>query len=191
MNEYTDEGLALAVHQGTPKAVERLVTAYQDTVFSYACRLVGNRFDAQEVTQDTFIRALRALESQYDEPRCRTLSLRPWLLQITRNMASNRRRTRRRAYEDLAPIPEGTADTTPSADQAVETSEEITRLNRALDLLDRDSRELIVLRFMEEMRYLDIVMVVGMTEAAARGKVFRALRKLRTLLNEQEDDHGV
>ena len=191
MIQHTDGTLALAVHRNEQGAVEQLVSTFQDAVFTYAYRLAQNQFDAQEVAQDTFIRAYHALNGRYDETQCRTLALKPWLFQITRNLASNRHRTRRRAHEGLPPIPEDLANSGPSPEQTVETSEELHRLDRALDGLDRGSRELITLRFIEEMSYTEIVDVVGTTESAVRGKVFRALRKLRTLMTEQEDNDDV
>lgn len=191
MIQHTDGTLALAVHHNEQGAVERLVSTYQNAVFTYAYRLVQNRFDAQEVTQDTFIRAYHALSGRYDEAQCLTLTLKPWLFQITRNLASNRRRTRRRAHEGLPPIPKDLVSPEPSPEQTTETSEELHRLDRAMNSLNHSSRELIALRFIEEMSYTEIVEVVGTTESAVRGKVFRALRKLQTLMTEQEDNYDV
>jgi RNA polymerase sigma-70 factor (ECF subfamily) len=62
---------------------------------------------------------------------------------------------------------------------AVEQREELERLERALAELPLESRELVVLRFIEEMSYAEIATTTGRTEAALRGKVFRALKLLR------------
>jgi len=182
--------LALAVHADEPGAVERLVRTYQDPLFGYALRLLQDSADAQEVTQDTFLRAYHALTARYDEAQCRKLALRPWLFRITRNLAYNRRRALRSAREE--PLPEADGWHIPAlryesrTAQDLETQEERARLEHALARLNRASRELILLRFVEELPYAEIAAVVGGSEASVRGKVFRALRQLRTILMEME-----
>ena len=68
---------------------EDLVRTYQDRLFSYALRLTGKREDAEEVAQDAFVRAYRALAT-YPAARIEGLALRPWLYRITLNLARNR-----------------------------------------------------------------------------------------------------
>src|SRR5258708_12099571 len=68
---------------------EHLVRTYQDRLYSFALRLTGSRQDAEESTQDAFVRAYRALHS-YPEDRRRAMRLRPWLYQITLNTVRNR-----------------------------------------------------------------------------------------------------
>jgi len=184
--------LALAVHADEPGAVERLVRTYQDPLFGYALRLLQDSADAQEVTQDAFLRAYNALTARYDAAQCRELALRPWLFRITRNLAYNRRRALRPAKEKEEPFPEADGWHIPAlryesrAAQDLETQEERARLEHALARLNRASRELILLRFVEELPYAEIAAVVGGGEASVRGKVFRALRQLRTILTEME-----
>src|SRR5258708_206923 len=68
---------------------EHLVRTYQDRLYSFALRLTGSRQDAEESTQDAFVRAYRALQG-YAEDRRRAMRLRPWLYQITLNTVRNR-----------------------------------------------------------------------------------------------------
>lgn len=184
--------LAQAVHRDTEGAVEELVGTYQDRLFGYALRLLQNPFDAQEVTQDALLRACRCLAFEYDEQRCRTLALGPWLFRITRNLVLNRLRHRRSRREE--PLPEADSQhgepfhylSDPSKRlQAMQTK---ASLERALGRLGAQDRDLILLRFVEGMAYMEIATVTRMSESAARGKVFRALRKLRGLLEVVEDE---
>lgn len=183
--------LALAVHTGERGAIEALVRAYQDQLFGYALRLLQDRSDAQEVAQDALLRAYHALVRRYDEEQCRSLALRPWLFRITRNLAYNRRRARHPAREEPLPATDGWH--TPAlryespAAQDLVALEECERLERALGRLSRAGRELILLRFVEELPYAEIAVVVGTSEASVRGKVFRALRQLRSILVEMEE----
>lgn len=182
--------LALSVHMKADGAVERLVQDYQDQLFSFALRLLRNPLDAQEVIQDVFLRAIKALSTQYNAERCRNLALRPWLFRITRNLAHNKRRSRSSLPEELLEpesdihraVPSRSGN--PPAD--LRFDRELEALDRALEHLDAASRELVLLRFMDEMPYKDIATAVGATEASARARVFRALRKLRGILSRME-----
>lgn len=180
--------IALAVHLGDDGAVERLVCEHQDQLYGYAMRLIGNSFDAEEVTQDAFIRACRTLMLRYGPDRCRRLNLRPWLFKITRNLALNRMRERRSKGEDrLSPVDErivapGTGNR--ETGQPLEAVVNRDTLSRALRRLEVESRDLVMLRFIEGLSYDEIAKVTGGSAASARGKVFRALRTLRAYLTE-------
>lgn len=195
MNARQSDHLALYVHRNEKGAVEALVRGYQNQLFRFALRLLRNHMDAQEVTQDAFVRAIKALTCAYDAERCRRLALRPWLFRITRNLAFNRSRARLQVHEE--PLDSGSRkhgaaagrafclQADPSPDGRAEA------LNIALERLDERSRELVLLRFIEEMPYAEVAAVAGITEAAARAKVFRALRNLRKTLESLEDDDAL
>ncbi len=187
--------LAMSVHKRAEGAAESLVRGYQDQLYSYALRLLRNPMDAQEVTQDAFIRAINALTLRYDTARCRELSLRPWLYRITRNLAFNRGRARGKSPEvPLEPGSNGHRAALMKAGrqrEEVRSSGELEFLAAALGQLNRESRELILLRFMEEMSYDDIGKTVGTTAASARAKVFRALRKMRKILARMENRNAM
>ena len=183
----SDGLLAVAVHRGEEHAFERLIERFERSLYQYADGILQDPFDAQEVVQDALMRALRALSSQYDEERCRQLQLRPWLFKTVRNLALNRRRSKRdkierpmEAFDDnrLGPF-------VGSHSSEFEKQEEAEMLRAALSSLPVEARELIVLRFMEEMSYGEIARTVGSTEAALRGKVFRSLKLLRESLEQK------
>ncbi len=179
------ECMALSVHLGADGAVERLVRTYQDQLYGYALRLLRNPFDAEEVTQDAFVRACRTLAADYGPERCRQLEMRPWLFRITRNLALNRIRDRRSAGEGrFSPVDDPAVADIPQDDSAGQPFEILQdTLSRALDKLEAESRDLVALRFIEGLSYAEIAQATGGSEAAARAKVFRALRRLRVLLS--------
>ena len=195
MNLALDENVALAVHRREPGALERLVDRFETSLFNYAERVLGNSFDAQEVVQDTFLRAHDALTRQYDAGRVETLALKPWLFKIARNLSFNKRRGKRsKLDEPLSAFDDGRiGPLVPacSVSGPVEAEQERQALERALSRLPEESRELIVLRFMEEMSYAEIARVVGHEESALRGRVFRSLKLLRDALSETEVAHAV
>lgn len=185
----------MAVWQREESAFERLVKAFEKPLFNYAHKLLQDVSDAQEVVQDTFLRAHRALTRQYSGDRCRTLMLRPWLYRIARNLSHNKRRGKRHSLEEpLEELEQGRlpqAGTDVAIICRIEKKQELERLNRAIALLPRESRDLVFLRFIEEMSYAEISQVTGCGEASLRGKVFRSLRLLRRELENEEMTHAV
>src|SRR6266545_4242980 len=182
-SQPVDDGggsLAVAVHRCDPGAFER-------PLFTYADGILQNAFDAQEVVQDALMRAHKALTRQYDEERCAALALRPWLFRTVRNLSLNKRRSKRSSLEQpLESFDDGRLGPFVHLEGSeLERKEEIELLRRAMALLPVDARELIVLRFMEEMSYAEIAKTVGASEASLRGKVFRSLKLLRDALEQK------
>jgi RNA polymerase sigma-70 factor (ECF subfamily) len=173
--DLADGELVLAIHECEGGAFECLVERYQNALFNFALRLLRNEFDAEEVVQDTVLRAHRALLSRYDEQKLSSLALRPWLFRIARNLAFNRQRSNRR-HSVLPGDDLNVADSRTNA--ALNGRSEL--LEKALAGLDIPDRELLELRFFQELPYREIAAVVGGTDSALRGRIYRALRTLRT-----------
>ena len=193
VTEAPGESLAVAVHRCEPGAFERLIDRFEGSLFSYADSVLQNRFDAQEVVQDALLRAHKALTRQYDEARCESLALRPWLFRTVRNLCLNKRRSKRsRLEQPLEDFDDGRMGPFINLDASeLERKQEVELLRRAIALLPVEARELIVLRFMEEMSYGEIARTVGSTEAALRGKVFRSLKLLRDALEKKGVTYAV
>ena len=188
------DGLAASIHARTAGAFERLVGHFEKPLFNYVQRLVPSLPDAQEVVQDTFLRAHKALTRQYSSERCESLALRPWLFRIARNLSHNKRRGLRHQVE--CQMPDDHEQRLAQLDGVavlctVEQRQELERLERAMAALPLASRELVVLRFIEEMSYAEIAATTGQGESALRGKVFRALQQLRDALAQQENHHAM
>jgi RNA polymerase sigma factor (sigma-70 family) len=181
--------LALAVHRNIDTAFDRLVATYQNRLYSYALHLVRNPSDAEEVAQDAFVRAFRALTVQYDDAKCRDLELAPWLYRITRNLALNhchrRAPLREVSLDDHAPRLVAPGSAPPDAESQGRT------LETALSSLATVDRDVVLLRFLENMTYAEVAATMGTGEAAVRSRVFRALRKLRAQMAKQGGRNGM
>ena len=189
-----DDDFALAVHRLEPDAIDRFVVRFETSLFNYANRILGDAFDAQEVVQDAFLRAHEALTKKYDATRVSALKVKPWLFRIVRNLCFNKRRGKCRLDEPLSAFDDhrmGPLVPACTVSAGVEEEQERETLERALDQLPPESRELVVLRFMEEMSYAEIAEVVGQGEAALRGRVFRSLKLLRDALSQDEVNHAM
>ena len=191
--ETAEENLAVAVHRSEPGALERLIDRFEPALYGYAYGILQNTFDAQEVVQDAVLRAHRALTRQYDEARCAALALRPWLFSTVRNLCLNKRRSKTRALEQpLETFDDGRIGPfVREHGSELERQQDAELLRHAMSGLPLDARELIVLRFMEEMSYADIAKTVGASEASLRGKVFRSLKLLREALEERGVTHAL
>jgi RNA polymerase sigma-70 factor (ECF subfamily) len=166
-----------------------LVGTYQRLVFGLALRVVADRADAEEVAQDTFARAYRALAG-YPAERVAAMRLRPWLARITLNLARNRLRRRpppARPLEDgdgqaLAVAAPAAAE--PAA--VAERGEQRERLAELLATLPRGYREAVVLRHVEGLPYDEVAEVLGRPVGTVKTHVHRGVRQLRERLAREE-----
>jgi len=154
-----------------------LVTHHQTAVFRMAYLLLGNGDEAQDVAQETFLRAFRHLD-RFDPAR----PLRPWLLQITKNLARNRRRSLRRYWAAWQRWWQ--------ADQLVATDSvhpmtapiEAELLWRAVQRLARPDQEVIYLRYFLGMSVSETAATLGVAEGTIKSRHARALTRLRTVV---------
>jgi RNA polymerase sigma factor (sigma-70 family) len=186
------EGVA-ASSPGLEREIEALMDVYQHAVYGFALRLAGNPQDAEEIAQDTFVRAYRALPGYGDEQR-QTLKTRPWLLQIALNVFRNRVRTRRVATqpletdnEDSAPLQlEG--DWRERPEVALESRERQRLLAGHLAALPPHFRAAVVLRHIEGLGYAEIGQVLGQPVGTVKAHVHRGTRLLRAALETIEPE---
>jgi len=151
-------------------------------VFSYARRLTGSDCLAEELTEETFFRALKAIG------RFEGGDLRAWLCAIARNTW----RSHRRKYARVAPLeglPES-EDAAPSPAALMETRDQAFRLHELLHGLEEPYKEVFSLRVFGELPYAQIAKLFGKTETWARVTFHRAKQKIYAKMNdEQEEPH--
>ncbi len=159
-----------------------LVQAMQDGVYSGVLQFTRNRHDAEDVTQETFVRVYRALGT-YDTDRIRSLQLRPWVWTIALNLCRNRARTVARHPE--APLTVDHIDTHRTvAVEAVETVS-LEEWRRRLAGLPSPQRTAVVLHHVVGLPHAEIAASTGRAESTTRSDVRRGLARLRTLIEEE------
>jgi len=169
---------------------EELVLSHQRLVYGLALRVVADPADAEEVAQDTFVRAYHALAG-YDAGRVAAMRLRPWLARIALNLARNRLRRRPppgRPLEDGdgQPLPVA-APVAAQPDQLAERRQEREQLAELLATLPRGWREAVVLRHVEGLPYAEVAEALGRPVGTVKTHVHRGVRQLRENLQAREE----
>jgi RNA polymerase sigma factor (sigma-70 family) len=157
------------------------VEAHARDVYSTALRLSGSRAEADDLAQDTFVRAYRAL-GRFDAERVRSLEARPWLLTITVNLWRNRvRAAARRPRTTSADAGPEVADPGPGPAASAEAAEASEALVHLLGKLPEHHRVPVVLRHVVGLSYAEISSVLVCPEGTAKANVARGLSRLRIL----------
>jgi RNA polymerase sigma-70 factor, ECF subfamily len=172
----SDAAVVRRVLAGDVEAFSTLVERYYDHYVRFAVHLVGNREDAEEVVQDTFLRAYRAL-GRYEERE----RFGAWLLRILVNRARTVSAMGRRR-EKL--FPDQIDEALPEAAEAHPAERAALReeMGRALDRLGPEQREAFLLHYVEGLSYEEMAAVTGSGVSALKMRVKRSCERLREFL---------
>jgi RNA polymerase sigma-70 factor (ECF subfamily) len=159
--------------RGDRAAFEELVLAHQSLAFRTAFMITRDAADAEEATQDGFVKAYRALgRFRSGEP------FRPWLLAIVANEARNRRRTRgRRAALALRAAAEP-AQRHDDPEEAALATERRERLLNAVERLRDDDRDVLACRYFLELSEEETAAALGIARGTVKSRTHRALSRL-------------
>lgn len=172
-----DVELVGAACAGDRAAYEAIVERYLKEVFSVAVRILGNAADAEDVSQDTFLRAYERLDT-YDRNR----SFRNWLLKIASNLSINRIRSRGRERRLRLKMAENEGDGTcePVVPDDVPSPREWAYW---LDQIDESQRSAVVLFHFHDLPYTEIAEVLGVPVNTVRTHLYRGRKRLRELMS--------
>ncbi len=172
------------------ESFDRIVDDFQRRLYGFALRMTGNREDAEEIVQDAFVRAFRALGKMSLEQRSE-LRLQPWLYTITLNVTRNRLRSKRPTNVALDALADPDAllresHEGPARPEAiVERNAEVALVERALLQLPMHLRAAATLRFIEGRSHPEIAEILNQPIGTVKSHVHRAVRILRRILGPQ------
>ncbi len=173
--DLPDAILVERARRGDAEAFEGLVRRHYRAAYGVALAVLGNQMDAEDVTQDAFIRALERLDELRQRERFAA-----WLLQIVRNRAKNFRSYQRLRtgppLDSVNPVSDGRTD------GAVEAAELRGQLETALADLNEVQREVVLLHDLTGLKHREIADTLGMSEGMSRQHLFQARRILRRRL---------
>ncbi|MBI2864655.1 MAG: sigma-70 family RNA polymerase sigma factor [Chloroflexi bacterium] len=178
-DEVAEHLLIDAAIGGGVQPFATLYDRYVDRVYSYVYHRLGNQAETEDLTQQVFLQAWRAI-GRYQQ---KATPFAAWLLRIAHNLVvSHYRRARENIYLDLEPESEARwAD--PEAEAFAEVDREAVR--QAIRRLKPQQQQVIVMRFMEHFDYAEIASILGKSEGNVRVMQHRALSELRRLLSSE------
>lgn len=175
----TDTELIVRARQGDMTAFEELVRRHA-TIAVRAARSFGGMDEVDEIVQDAFVKAHRAL-ARFDLER----PLRPWLIAFVANEASHRRRSRqRRARLSESAIAGGGVAESSAEDRTMQAMDHVD-LRSALGRLDRKDRDVIVYRYLLEFSEAETATALHCPVGTVKSRSARALAKLRGMLQQE------
>jgi len=183
MEKISDVSYIDKVLNGETSCFAYLLERYSKQVFSLIVKIVGNREDAEELTQDVFVKAYGSL------PQFRRESSFPtWIYRIAYNMAISATRKKR---PDCLPIDELLLSEAPEEPVEADFGDSdvdmrITYLNRALDQLSPDERAMIMLFYKENQSMDEIALITGLTATNVKTKICRIRKKLFIYIKKME-----
>ena len=173
-----------SVLRGNVNDFEKLVTAYEKNVYNIALRMVGDPDDAADMTQETFIKAYRALSGFRGDSKFSS-----WLYRIASNVCLDFLRSRSRHPQvSLSTVDEDDRATLELPDMRQNPEEQLMKklgmeaVRRGLEQLPEQQRQILVLRELGGLSYAELAQTLGLEEGTVKSRIFRARKRLCALL---------
>jgi RNA polymerase sigma-70 factor (ECF subfamily) len=197
VNDTSDENLMMRFQAGDRLAFASLVARHKTPVFNFILRQVRERPVAEDLTQDVFVRVVQSASTFKHEARFAT-----WMYAIARNLCVDhvRRHSHRRVAsleqpvardgeERGATLAERVADGRPeaSAERVLVNADIADRVNRAVEALPAEQREVFLLRQVARVPFKDIARMTGVPENTVKSRMRYALERLQEALAEYEE----
>jgi RNA polymerase sigma-70 factor (ECF subfamily) len=185
VSDPTINDLVNASLEGDQEAFADLVYTFQDAVYNLSYRMLGERMEAEDAAQETFLRAYSNLH-RYDPSR----PFKTWLLAIASNHAIDRIRKRRLTWisidqEEPGPALSLSSDE-PEPEEAALTRERSREIQKLLNELPPDYRAAVALRYWYDYSYIEIADMLDTTESAIKSRLFRARQLLAEKMSPQQ-----
>ena len=182
---YSDLELVKRCLRGDDAAWEALLQTYTRRVYNLCYRFTGRSEDAEDLTQEIFIKVFRTLKS-YDPLRAK---LTTWINRITRNhLVDHYRRTRGDRATSVLDGEMPIADASPGGNPegSVESRERRERLQAGLSRLSPDLREAVILRDLQDLDYAEIAQVLQIPEGTVKSRINRGRLELARTLKRMD-----
>jgi len=187
MVDTIENRLARLARAGDRGAFRELVDLYKDRLFNLAYRMLGNRHEAEEIVQDTFLRVFSHLDSYNAEKKFST-----WIYRIAHNLCIDRMRKRRKVYSLDAELPEGEGidgyaqmplDES-SPEELLLVSETQRHVREAILELPDKYRSAVILKYLQDLSLNEIAEILDLPVTTVKTRVHRGREFLRKKLEE-------
>lgn len=170
------------ITNGDTNAFSVLVDRYKDLVYTLAIRMLKNREEAEEVSQDTFIKAYKSLNRFKGDSKFST-----WIYRIAYNTSLDQLKKNKKHFNDVA-IDEFTEHQVKTIDNALsqlEDEEQNQAIKKCIEQLPSDDAFLLTLYYFEDQTLEEISKVIGLTANNVKVKLFRSRKKLAIIMKQQ------
>ncbi|OUS02150.1 RNA polymerase [Flavobacteriales bacterium 33_180_T64] len=182
MTTNKEQILINQIIEGDTNAFSVLVDRYKDLVFTLALRMLRNREEAEEVAQDTFIKAYKSLDKFKGDSKFST-----WIYRVAYNTCLDSIKKNKKHLNDVE-INEFTAHQIKTIDNAldkIEAREREEAIQRCIASLPNEDGFLLTLYYFDDLSLDEISKIVGITANSIKVKLFRCRKKLATILKTQ------
>ena len=180
--KHDDIHIIKEVLGGKSEQFEHILKRYGEQVFNLIAHIVPCKEDAEELTQDVFIKVFRQLSSFKEESSFST-----WIYRIATNTALSAARKKK---HDTINIEDNAHGDIPDEllDEALDndSEEQLLRLSEAIERLNAEERALITLYYMNERPIEEVATIMGLTQSNVKTKLYRTRKKLYLLLNDRK-----
>jgi len=185
MNQPDDSFYIAKVLEGDVASFSYLVDRYQDMVYGLALKMLRNEEDAEEMAQDSFVKAYRSLASYRQQSKFST-----WLYRITYNGCISLMRKRKLEVRSMDEQQLSDRDEARLNDQLMEMDKAMVEklLQEAMEKLPELEQVLITLYYYEEQKVEEISHITGLTESNVKVKIHRARKKMYDLLHQSYEE---
>lgn len=184
MENLNEQDLIQSILDGNTQAFSVLLKRHQRPIHALIRQIVSNREDAEELTQDVFIKAFRKLDTFKGGS-----SLSTWLYRIAWNTAISEARKKRLVYPEFdenqfANLPDDTVDEVLEKEN---DEAQLQRLERAIDLLNPEEKALITLYYTENKPMAEVALILNLSPDNAKVKLHRTRKKIVLILQKDEN----
>jgi RNA polymerase sigma factor (sigma-70 family) len=184
--QLSDAELIAAFLHGQEQALEVLVTRYKDKVYTTIYMLVRDKYIAEDIFQDAFLKMIKTMRAGRYSEQGKFL---PWAIRVAHNLCMDHfRRTRQQVFVTL---PDGMdishlLPATDTAADAMERRQTHASVRKLIEMLPEEQREVIVLRIYADMSFKEISDTCGVSINTSLGRMRYALINLRKMINEKQ-----
>jgi RNA polymerase sigma factor (sigma-70 family) len=183
MNNKGDILHITSILEGKTQSFSYLVESHKDHVFNLALRICGNYEDAEEIAQDSFMKAYRSLSKFRMESSFST-----WLYRIVYNTAISHVRSRKDTMLSIEEFPADATDFLSNnfSEEEADAEYRSALVNFALKKINSDERALITLYYYEELSMDDLSEITGISKSNVKVKLYRARQKMSEIIEKNE-----
>ncbi|MBU2702841.1 RNA polymerase sigma-70 factor (ECF subfamily) [Sporomusaceae bacterium BoRhaA] len=182
----SDEELARQIQQGDETALETMIVRYHSKIFSYIYLMSKNYHSANDITQEVFIKICRSIRTYHPE-----FPFKAWIYAIALNTCKNYLKS---AYVQKnvfgLEMSENIWDSEDTPEESLRKQDEREAIMEVLTKLSDIHREVIILRFYEELKLEEIALVLNIPVGTVKSRLSNGLNNLKKLLKEEGEELG-